>query len=582
MIIKAIQGQEIVIEKSENEVIITYDTEPHFYMALARGMGMKDGLQRIQPKVEKLGVMLDCSRNAVAKPEMLKQLIGLLVLTGYNYLELYTEETYELPGEPYFGYQRGRYTEKELREIVAFADIFGFEMVPCIQTLAHLKNLANWRVYYDHMDIDDILLVGDERTYQLVRKCIRYCKKVFHTKRINIGTDEAFQLGRGKYEKIHGATPKREIYLEHLKRVFQICKEEGVEPEFWGAELCAEDCPVEEVKKLFDGTQTPICYSYSVRDKEYYSSRILKLQACAGKTMFAGGMWKWIGFAPDNAYTMRTIDVQFEAVDESGVDNILMTAWGDGGDECSVYSVIPSMWYAANKLYPCEIDVDEVVRILTGYTAEEWMSCDKPNHVMPHTEKVSNAVKYILYNDFLIGLLDYHIPDHAGEVYAKLYEEFEILAQRESQFSYIFKSYAAVCKVLIKKATYSKRLYEAYHSKDKEQIKELMNELSMIKQDIKMFHDAFRQYWMIENKSIGFEISDTRIGGMMPRIDTVAMILNDYLKGHIEKIDELEHPRLDYWCGQYREWSGKLVEGERYEPVHNDWWTAYTVNHFRM
>ena len=66
---------------------------------------------------KRFGVMLDCSRNAVMLPEKVKEYADLLRKMGYNMLMLYTEDTYEIPGEPYFGYLRGRYTQAELRSI---------------------------------------------------------------------------------------------------------------------------------------------------------------------------------------------------------------------------------------------------------------------------------------------------------------------------------------------------------------------------------------------------------------------------------------------------------------------------------
>ena len=63
------------------------------------------------------GTMLDCSRNAVMKPEAVKKFIDYLAKMGYNMLELYTEDTYRPEGEPYFGYLRGGYTGAEIREI---------------------------------------------------------------------------------------------------------------------------------------------------------------------------------------------------------------------------------------------------------------------------------------------------------------------------------------------------------------------------------------------------------------------------------------------------------------------------------
>jgi len=62
---------------------------------------------------EYFGVMIDCSRNGVMKPKQVMRFIDALAKMGYNMLELYTEDTYEVEGEPYFGYLRGRYTGKE-------------------------------------------------------------------------------------------------------------------------------------------------------------------------------------------------------------------------------------------------------------------------------------------------------------------------------------------------------------------------------------------------------------------------------------------------------------------------------------
>ena len=48
------------------------------------------------------GVMLDMSRNAVMKPAMLKKYVDYLSAFGYNMLQLYTEDTYQVCDEPIF------------------------------------------------------------------------------------------------------------------------------------------------------------------------------------------------------------------------------------------------------------------------------------------------------------------------------------------------------------------------------------------------------------------------------------------------------------------------------------------------
>ncbi|MGN1052979.1 MAG: beta-N-acetylhexosaminidase, partial [Candidatus Scatosoma sp.] len=63
------------------------------------------------------GVMLDMSRNGVMKLDSLKQYIDYLSAFGYNMIQLYTEDTYEVENEAYFGYLRGAYKQSELKEI---------------------------------------------------------------------------------------------------------------------------------------------------------------------------------------------------------------------------------------------------------------------------------------------------------------------------------------------------------------------------------------------------------------------------------------------------------------------------------
>ena len=85
--------------------------------------------------------MVDCSRGAVPKVETLKKLVDILSSFGYNYLMLYTEDIYEIEGEPYFGYMRGKYSKEEIKEIDNYCIEKGIELRACIQTLAHLGRI---------------------------------------------------------------------------------------------------------------------------------------------------------------------------------------------------------------------------------------------------------------------------------------------------------------------------------------------------------------------------------------------------------------------------------------------------------
>ena len=79
------------------------------------------------------------------------------------------------------------------------------ELIPCIQTLAHLGGIARWPEYANScFDLNDILVVGEDRTYKLIDGMFATCAECFTSRRINIGMDEAHLVGLGKYLDKHG------------------------------------------------------------------------------------------------------------------------------------------------------------------------------------------------------------------------------------------------------------------------------------------------------------------------------------------------------------------------------------------
>ncbi|MBQ3506179.1 MAG: hypothetical protein IJA89_05360 [Clostridia bacterium] len=124
---------------------------------------------------KRFGSMQNCSTR-VMSVDGVKKFIRQSALMGYNYLQLYTEITFEVPEEPYFGYMKGRYTKEELKEIVAYGKRFEVELVPCTQTLGHMAELFKWKQYYEVKDIERVLLA---EKYGFTKPSIWY-DNVFH------------------------------------------------------------------------------------------------------------------------------------------------------------------------------------------------------------------------------------------------------------------------------------------------------------------------------------------------------------------------------------------------------------------
>jgi hypothetical protein len=229
-----IQEGENRYERKGNEFSITAKNKAAMirgFMHLFRNSG--DFCVTEELVFEDFGLMLDCSRNAVYSMDAVKRLIRIGALLGYNFLHLYTEDTYEVTDEPYFGYMRGRYTKEEIKELDAYAKEYGVELVPCIQTLAHLNSIFRWPAYAPINDTRDILLLEDERTYALIEKIFQTIAECFTSRRGNVGMDEAELVSRGKFYDINGPKNRFEIMRKHVAKVMEIADKYGFQCMMW-------------------------------------------------------------------------------------------------------------------------------------------------------------------------------------------------------------------------------------------------------------------------------------------------------------------------------------------------------------
>ena len=267
-----------------------------------------------------IGLMLDCSRNAVMTISMIKKFIDIMKKMGYTSLQLYTEDTYEVEKEPMLGYLRGKFTKDELKEIDAYAKSRSVELIPCVQVLAHIKGIFRHWEYKEINDIDDILLVGDERTYRLIEHIFQTLAECFSSRRVNIGMDEAYLLGRGKFSDEHGFPKKFDILLSHLKKVSEIANKYGFHPMMWsdmffrpvndgdyyGKNYGMNSVP-ENIRKKVPENIELVYWEYFQTESKYYDRMIERHKEFDKPFYYAGGVSCWTGFVPNNRYAIETL-----------------------------------------------------------------------------------------------------------------------------------------------------------------------------------------------------------------------------------------------------------------------------------
>lgn len=523
------------------------------------------------------GTMLDCSRNAVMSVPSVKRWIDLTSDLGYNSLMLYTEDTYEVDDNPYFGYMRGRYSQEELKEIDAYAASKGMELIPCIQTLGHFTALLNLPAYRHLRDADDVILAGEDEVYELIDKIFASISKCFRTKTINIGLDEAHSVGRGKYMDIHGPRNRFDIFLEHLQKVAKIGEKYGFQFLMWsdlffhfssGSVRYTEDAKIDAAvsAKIPDNVQLTYWDYYST-NKKHYDTLFKIHEKIKPGTWFAGGLWAWSGFTPSNTFSLNTTNAALRSCRSQNIQDVILTIWGDDGGECSAYALLPTLFYAseAAKGNTKMSDIKKKFKEKYGIAFDQFMLLDLPGTSGVNKEVVYNPSKYLLYNDCFTGLLDSTLAGGEGAEYAAAAKRLRKVG-KGTEWRPFFESQQALCEALAIKAELGVRTREVYQSKDQDALLLLIKDYQLLLKKLDKFYRTYKALWFSVNKPHGFDVQEIRLTGLIGRVRGCMERLQDLANGKISVIEELEEIQLDA-MGNGTEFSKKPINLNSWKQI---------------
>jgi glycosyl hydrolase, family 20 len=552
-------GNALDITYSQNEIHLEYSS----LSELCRGLSLLEGLTpntsiTQKPIFNLLGVMIDVSRGAVPRPDILKSILRKMATMGYNAMMLYTEETYPLPQEPWFGYMRGGYTKSQLKELDSYAKELGIELIPCIQCLAHLQRFLHWQATRKYLDIDDILLTDSSETQELLENMFSSIRECFSTDRIHVGMDEAMQLGLGRHLKEHGFEEPVKIMLRHVELICKLAEKYNFKPMMWSDmyfRLASKTGNYYDNKdissnltSLLPKSMQLVYWDYYHEDISFYQNSIKIHQKLDENTAFAGGGWNWISPITDfELFYTRSVPA-LKACAGNKVKEVWLTFWGDDGAEADIWSILLPMQAYAEFCFTGNCAISDV--------SARFKHCCKQDatpflhlHLFHRPPKANlpicevNAAKFVLYQDVLLGLLDADIVDWELENHytalAKEYEEWE--KQSKEPFSLLFKFYHQLAKGLALKGELGLKIRVTYQQKDKDAIIEIAkNKIPQTITEVEKLRNIWRELWIRDNNPIGFEVHDIRLGGVSARLSSAALRLIAYCRDEISTIEELE------------------------------------------
>ena len=558
--VTCIPGQELAVECDGTAVTVTWGAPIQFYRAMSLiPIPLAPCSIHEKARFQSSGIMFDCSRNAVLNPTSLRFFLRKMALMGLNLGMMYTEDTYEVPGQPFFGYKRGRYTYDELKALDDYANLFGIELCPCIQTLGHLKRILHWPAYHHLRDNDEVLLADLEETYVLLEQMIQAATAPYRSKKIHLGMDEAFGVGLGAHLTRFGYEDPHSVIGRHLSRVLGICDKYGLKAMMWsdmyfhldGRNYHSPGLPSESAKAAVDPRITLMYWDYYQSQEEKYADALYKHAQFPAPTVFAGGIWTWIGPAPDYPTTIANTVAGLTACAKAGIPLALATAWGDNGGECNLTAALLGLQLYGELTFRSEYDpqlLAERFRRCCHADAQAFLDLSLLNYMPGMKDNPSdpvNACKFMLYQDPLVQLFEADTQGYAmAEHFGSLVTRYARYAVENPEYGLLFDFYTALANALALKCVWHEQAGNAVRSRNREQAAALADGIPATVEALNTLRVVWRKLWETTNKPNGFEIIEVRLGGVAARMTTAGEKMRAFALGETETIPELEEPSL--------------------------------------
>ncbi|MFH1378423.1 MAG: hypothetical protein ABIH86_06700 [Planctomycetota bacterium] len=562
LVVKTRKTRGFDISLTDNALTINASDRADLMRALGQWLTRPDAANGLSenPPLSFIGLMVDCSRNAVPRVEFLEAEFLRLALMGYNALCLYTEDTYEVKGHPEIGHLRGRYSMKDIKRLDRCAAGYGIELFPCIQTLGHLEQILRRPAYRGLQDNPSVINLKDKATLPLIEAMIDSATAPYKSRRIHLGLDETWGLSRGHAFIPNTPIDPRDDYLAHLVQLSKICKKRGLNPMMWGDIVIGMhkgegEFSAAQAKQLPKDMKM-IFWNYYRKEKDFYVDTIKKYRAMGCEPMAAPGLWSWDRLWPSQPVTDSTSPVFMAAARETGVQEALMTMWGDDGHEAPYAASRPAYARFAEdcrSMTPNYATADALVEALYGTTADAYnLPCRYdlfPGKEAQSIDAKSSLSKSLLWDDPLLGVFAASIRGSAlNKYYASLGADIKaamksVAANDKALFDYAYK----IARVLELKADLHNNARAAYAKKNAAGLKSIISDCAELVKRVDALAVAHRTVWLAERSAFGLEVIQQRYATTIERLKEMARRIKDYQEKRMDCIEELDVKPVPFW-----------------------------------
>lgn len=378
-----------------------------YYQSICDGLtlGCNPNLDLVESPIKKRGIMLDLSRGKVFTVETIKKFILKSACLGFNYMTLYIEDLIELPGYPQYGYLRGKFKDQEITEIIEFAESIDYKVIPAFQTLGHLEHFLRWDASDSIRGTDTVLDPLSADTYKFIDVLIKRMVELFGPECLNIGMDEAFDLGFNYFNSKQ--LDQKKMFLNHLKKVVEICDKYEVQTiKMWsdmlfsiysntdGDGLYSMDFK-QEVEKIDERIEL-IYWNYWTKDSAAITKVLESHRLFNDNLSMAGSIHTSMNLVYEHSMLEAT-KAAFDGSVEVGITDMLFTMWSEDGTNVAIDTIDFGMYETMRVLLDSPID-EQAFEMISGYQYSDLKKiCCLKSHGLKTMAIIWNDPIYDIY-----------------------------------------------------------------------------------------------------------------------------------------------------------------------------------------
>jgi hexosaminidase len=275
------------------------------------------------PSLPYRGTMMDFSHTQLPTVAEVKRQIDFLARWKANHYVFYSEASIELDGFPTL-MAEARYTQDEVREVVAYARRRHIDVVPNVELYGHLHDLFRLERYSDLA----VLPHGGEfnrenpRIKPLLEDWIGQLARLFPGPFFHVGFDETWLLGR---EAARLKVEPGDLYLGQLADVAAIVARHGKWPLAY-ADMIQKYPPI---AARLPKNLTAVAWHYFPLEGAEYDALLSPLSSNGVPLIVQSAVINWSWLATDYDRSFRNVDALVAAARRHGAVGLYQSAWTD-------------------------------------------------------------------------------------------------------------------------------------------------------------------------------------------------------------------------------------------------------------